>query len=210
MRQLTTMTIPTQDAKRSAPAVARNRDPILTVLQRVLPERGLVLEIASGTGEHAVHFAAGLPGLTWQPTDRGPEALASIDAWAAEAGAANLRPACVLDVTAQPWPVEQADAVVCINMIHIAPPAATEGLLRGAAAVLPEGAPLYLYGPFKVGGFHTADSNMAFEAWLKEQDPDYGLRNLEDVAELAAMLGFDAPETVQMPANNLSVIFRRR
>lgn len=210
MRQLTTMTIPTQDAKRSAPAVARNRDPILTVLQRVLPERGLVLEIASGTGEHAVHFAGGLPGLTWQPTDRGPEALASIDAWAAEAGAANLRPALVLDVTAQPWPVEQADAVVCINMIHIAPPAATEGLLRGAAAVLPEGAPLYLYGPFKVGGFHTADSNMAFEAWLKEQDPDYGLRNLEDVAELAAMLGFGEPETVQMPANNLSVIFRRR
>lgn len=210
MRQLTTMTSPTQDAKRSAPAVARNRDPILTVLQRVLPERGLVLEIASGTGEHAVHFAAGLPGLTWQPTDRGPEALASIDAWAAEAGAANLRPALVLDVTAQPWPVEQADAVVCINMIHIAPPAATEGLLRGAAAVLPEGAPLYLYGPFKVGGFHTADSNMAFEAWLKEQDPDFGLRNLEDVAELAAMLGFGEPETVQMPANNLSVIFRRR
>lgn len=211
MRQLTTMTSPTQDAKRSAPAVARNRDPILTVLKRTLPDAGLVIEVASGTGEHAAHFAPALPGLVWQPTDVDPTALPGIDAWAAETGAPNLRPALALDVMAeQPWPVERADAVVCINMIHIAPPAATEGLLRGAAAVLPEGAPLYLYGPFKVGGFHTADSNMAFEAWLKEQHPEYGLRNLEDVAELAAALGFAEPETLQMPANNLSVVFRRR
>lgn len=209
MRQLTTMTSPTQDAKRSAPAVARNREPILTVLKRTLPESGLVLEIASGTGEHAAYFAPALPGLAWQPTDRDAAALPGIDAWGAEAGGGRPRPALRLDVVEQPWPVDAADAVVCINMIHIAPPAATEGLLRGAAAVLPPGAPLYLYGPFKVGGFHTADSNMAFEAWLKEQNPDYGLRNLEEVAELAAMLGFSEPETVQMPANNLSVIFRR-
>lgn len=210
MRHLTTMTSPTQDARRSAPAVARNRDPILSVLQRALPGRGLVLEIASGTGEHAVHFAAALPHLEWQPTDRTPESLASIDAWAAAAAVPTVRPALHLDVTDHPWPVAEAAAVVCINMIHIAPPAATDGLLRGAAAVLPAGAPLVLYGPFKVGGFHTADSNMAFEAWLKDQNPEFGVRNLEDVADLAAVAGFAAPETVQMPANNLTVVFRRR
>ncbi|WP_343867749.1 DUF938 domain-containing protein [Caenispirillum bisanense] len=204
------MTSPTQDARRSAPAVARNRDPILSVLQRALPGRGLVLEIASGTGEHAVHFAAALPHLEWQPTDRTPESLASIDAWAAAAAVPTVRPALHLDVTDHPWPVAEAAAVVCINMIHIAPPAATDGLLRGAAAVLPAGAPLVLYGPFKVGGFHTADSNMAFEAWLKDQNPEFGVRNLEDVADLAAVAGFAAPETVQMPANNLTVVFRRR
>ncbi|GAA0589567.1 DUF938 domain-containing protein [Caenispirillum bisanense] len=190
--------------------MARNRDPILSVLQRALPGRGLVLEIASGTGEHAVHFAAALPHLEWQPTDRTPESLASIDAWAAAAAVPTVRPALHLDVTDHPWPVAEAAAVVCINMIHIAPPAATDGLLRGAAAVLPAGAPLVLYGPFKVGGFHTADSNMAFEAWLKDQNPEFGVRNLEDVADLAAVAGFAAPETVQMPANNLTVVFRRR
>lgn len=210
MRHLTTMSSPTQDAKRSAPAVARNRDPILSVLRRVLPDRGLVLEIASGTGEHAAHFASALPSLDWQPTDRTPEALASIDAWAAETLAPGLWPAMLLDVTDHPWPVDTAAAVVCINMIHIAPPAATDGLLRGASALLPAGAPLVLYGPFKVGGFHTADSNMAFEAWLKDQNPEFGVRDLDDVADLAAAAGFGPPETVQMPANNLTVVFRRR
>lgn len=191
--------------------MARNREPILTVLKRVLPPTGLVLEVASGTGEHAAFIARALPGLAWQPSDPDPDSRASIDAWAAEANAAgaSVRPALEIDVTRQPWPVTRAEAVVAINMIHISPPAATPGLLKGAAALLPPGAPLYLYGPFKVGGFHTADSNMAFEGWLKSQNPDWGVRNLDDVAELARAAGFGEPETVQMPANNLSVIFRR-
>lgn len=203
------MTSPSQDARRSAPATERNREPILSILQRVLPERGLVLEIASGTGEHAVFFSRALPGLTWQPTDVDESARASIDAWAATEGPETLRPALPLDVTATPWPVAAADAVVCINMIHISPPACTPALLSGAAAVLPAGAPLVLYGPFRVGGEHTSESNAAFEDWLKAQDPSFGIRNLDDVAEMAVAEGFAAPETVQMPANNLTVIFRR-
>ncbi|WP_404382220.1 DUF938 domain-containing protein [Caenispirillum salinarum] len=203
------MTAPSQDARRSAPATARNREPILSVLQRALPARGLVLEIASGTGEHAVFFSRALPGLTWQPTDVDDGARASIDAWAAAEGPDTLRPAVALDVTARPWPVAAADAVVCINMVHISPPECTPALLEGAAAVLPEGAPLVLYGPFRIGGAHTSESNAAFDDWLKAQDPSFGIRNLDDVAALAAEHGFGPPETIQMPANNLTVVFRR-
>lgn len=204
------MTKPSQDNRRSAPATARNRDSILSVLRRVLPERGHVLEIASGTGEHAVYFSRALPGLTWQPTDMDPAACASIDAWAAAEGPEGLRPALMLDVTIRPWPVETADAMVCINMLHISPPECTPALLSGAAAALPKGAPLVVYGPFRVGGIHTSESNAVFEAWLKSRNPSFGVRNLEDVVHMAEVAGFGPPEVVEMPANNLTLVFRRQ
>jgi SAM-dependent methyltransferase len=169
----------------------------------------MVLEIASGTGEHAVQFASALPELTFQPTDPDPGALTSIDAWAADAGSANLLPALRLDAAADPWPVMQADAIVCINMIHIAPWDAALGLLRGAAAILPPGAPLILYGPYRRDGRHTAPSNEAFDADLRARDPAWGVRDLEAVTEAARARGFTGPEIRQMPANNLMLLFRR-
>lgn len=193
----------------TAPAVARNRDPILAVLQRVLPIRGTVLEIASGTGEHAVHFAAGLSHLTWQPTDPNAEALQSIAAHRASANLPNLLPPLELDASTSRWPLDRADAVVCINMIHIAPWAAAEGLMAGAGRVLAPGGVLYLYGPFKENGGHTAPSNAAFDASLRAQDPQWGVRDLDDVSALARRHGLDLVERVAMPANNLSVVFRR-
>jgi hypothetical protein len=199
------------DPRRSAPAALRNRDAILAVLRRHLPARGLVLEVASGTGEHAVHLAAALPGLVFQPTDPDPASRGSIDAWAREAGLANLRPALALDAMAPPdsWPVAQADAVVCINMVHIAPWEATIGLLRGAVAVLAAvGAPLLLYGPFRRDGAHTAPSNAAFDAALRAENPAWGVRDLETVAEAAAAAGFGPPAVEAMPANNLTLVFR--
>ena len=195
-----------QDARRSAPAVARNRDPILAVLRRCLPPRGLVLEVASGTGEHIAHFARALPRLDFQPSEADAGRRASIDAWSA--GLANIRAAIALDAAAD-WPVRAADAVQCINMIHIAPWQAAEGLVRGAGRVLPQGGLLYLYGPFRVGGAHTAPSNAAFDADLRATDPRWGVRDLEAMAELAARQGFGPPEVEAMPANNLSVMFRR-
>jgi len=191
------------------PHVARNREPILAVLRRVLPPQGFVLEIASGSGEHAVYLAKALPSLTWQPTDPDDEALASIAAHRADAAAPNLLPPLSLDVTAQTWPVAYADAIVCCNMIHIAPWAACEGLIAGAARVLPAGGILYLYGPYKVGGRHTAPSNAAFDADLRARNPAWGIRDLGDVTALAESHGLIRTETVEMPANNLSVIFRR-
>jgi SAM-dependent methyltransferase len=198
-----------QDARRHAPATARNRDPILAVLRRHLPENGLLLEVSAGTGEHAVHFATAFPALVWQPTDPDPGARASIAAWAREAKLNTLRPPLALDAAAEDWPVARADAVLCINMIHIAPWAAGLGLLRGAARILPPGGPLILYGPYKQGGAHTAPSNAAFDAGLRAQDPSWGVRDLETVATEAAAAGFGAPEVVEMPANNLMLIFRR-
>ena len=202
---------PEHDARREAPAVARNRDPILAVLRRHLPARGLVLEVASGTGEHAVHFAAALPALVFQPSDPDPEARASADAWARASGLTNLHPALALDAAAAPeaWPVQRADAVLCINMVHIAPWAAALGLIRGAARVLPPGGPLALYGPFRREGRHTAPGNAAFDAALRAEDPAWGLRDLEAVAEEAAGQGFGPPVVEAMPANNLTVVFRR-
>jgi hypothetical protein len=194
----------------SAPAVARNRDPILAVLRRVLPTTGLVLEVASGTGEHAVHFAAALPDIIWQPTDRDGMALRSIAAWHTSANLPNLLPPLELDATSPVWPVDRADAVVCINMIHISPWRATEGLMAGAARMLATGGVLYLYGPFMEGGRHTAPSNEAFDASLRAGDPDWGVRNLDDVCSLAAQHGLDFMERVTMPANNLSVVLARR
>lgn len=199
------------DPRRFSPSAARNRDPILAVLRAHLPQRGLVLEVASGSGEHIVHLAAALgDDLTFQPTDADASARASIDAWAREMQCRNVLPALALDATRLPWPVAAADAVICINMIHIAPWEATLGLMRGAASVLAEGGLLYLYGPFTVDGAHTAESNAAFDASLRERDASWGVRDLAAVTEAARAAGFAAPEVVPMPANNLSLLFRRR
>jgi len=189
--------------------VTRNRGPILDVLKRVLPPAGLVIEIASGSGEHAVFFAKALAGMSWQPTDIDAGALASIAAHRAATGAANLLAPLRLDTTAEPWPVAHADAVVCNNMIHISPWAVTEALIRGAARILPTGGILYLYGPYKIDGRHTAPSNEDFHASLRARNPAWGIRDLGEVTDLAARHGFALVETVPMPANNLSVIFRR-
>ena len=197
------------DARLYAPATQRNRDVILDVLRQTLPATGLVLEIASGSGEHAIHFAQALPGLTFQPTDPTPEALTSIQAWRTETKIANLRPPLWLDVTQHPWPLAAADAVLCINMIHISPWAATLALMRGAAQILPAGAPLYLYGPYRRDGAHTAPSNADFDASLKSRDPAWGVRDLEAVADAARAAGFSTPAITPMPANNLSLVFRR-
>ena len=195
---------------RTAPATARNRDPILTVLRRVLPQAGTVLEIASGTGEHAIYFAAALPHLAWQPTDRDPAALASIAAHREMARTPNVLPPLALDVCELPWPVSRMEAVVCINMIHISPWRSAECLISGAAELLAPGAMLFLYGPYMEDGRHTAPSNAAFDASLRAQNPDWGVRDLGDVRKLADEHGFDFVERVAMPANNLSVVFRRR
>jgi len=192
-----------------AAATERNRGPILDVLRRVLPPAGLVLEIASGTGQHAAFFAAALPDLRWQPSDATERMLESIRAWGAAAGAGNLAPPVLLDVEREPWPIEQADAVVNINMLHIAPWSAAEALFRGAARRLPAGGVLFLYGPFKRGGQHTAESNQRFDERLRGDDSRWGVRDLDDVAALAASAGFGAPQIVPMPANNLSLVFRR-
>ncbi|WP_424135676.1 DUF938 domain-containing protein [Roseomonas chloroacetimidivorans] len=195
-------------ARRHAPAAARNRDPILAVLRRWLPPKGLVLEVASGSGEHAVHFAGALPHLEFQPTDPDPGALASIDAWVAGEGRGNIRPALRLDAEGEEWPVTRADAVLCINMIHIAPWAATLGLLRGAAARLPTGGPLILYGPYRREGRHTAPSNADFDEDLRRRNPEWGVRDLEAVADAAAACGFEGAGIQEMPANNLMLRFR--
>jgi SAM-dependent methyltransferase len=194
----------------SSPATARNRDPILAVLRTCLPETGLVLEIAAGAGEHAVHMARALPGLSWLPTDPDPASLASIEAHRAQARAANLLPALTLDA-ADPatWPVPSADAVVCINMVHISPWAATEGLMAGAGRVLPRGGVLYLYGPYREAGVPTASSNEAFDASLKARNPAWGLRTREAVADEAAGNGLVLADRIEMPANNLSLVFRK-
>lgn len=197
------------DDRRSAAHVARNAEPIAAVLRDVLPGHGLVLEVASGTGEHAVHFARAFPKLLWQPSDPEPAALRSIEAWRAEAGLFNLLPAVSLDARAAEWPVSNADAIVAINMVHISPWSATTGLMRGAGRLLAPGAPLYLYGPYRRAGTETAPSNEAFDESLKARDPEWGLRDLEAVAEAAAAHGFALERVVAMPANNLSVILRK-
>lgn len=198
------------EAARTAPAVARNRGPILAVLRRVLPERGTVLEIASGTGEHAVHFATALPGLLWQPSDRDQDSLASIAAHRAAAGLPNLQSPLELDAAATSWPLGRADALLSINMLHIAPWAAAQGLMAGAGRVLAPGGVLYLYGPYKEGGSHTAPSNAVFDESLRARNPAWGVRDVAEVTQLAAGAGLDFVETVAMPANNLSLVFRRR
>lgn len=195
--------------RREAPAAARNRQPILEVLQPRLPATGLVLEIASGTGEHVVHYAAARPELTFQPSDPDADARASIDDWAQTLGLKNVLPAIEIDVTRTSWPLECADAVLCCNMIHIAPWEATVGLVNGAARLLSRGGLFYLYGPYRRGGRHTAPSNEAFDIDLRRRNPAWGVRDLETVIDLARTHGFSAPDIVEMPANNLSVLFNR-
>jgi len=231
----------TDDHRLYAPATARNRDPIRDVLMDVLPPTGLVLEVASGSGEHAVHLATAFPHLIFQPSDPSETARRSIAAWIAETGLGNLRQPIELDArlsgdetvhagtagaettdtgttdtgttgaetARKTWAIDAADALLCINMIHISPWPATIGLILRAAAILPPGAPLYLYGPYKQGGQHTAPSNAAFDASLRARNDAWGVRDLEAVAALAAAAGFSEPQVIEMPANNLSVIFRR-
>jgi SAM-dependent methyltransferase len=195
------------DQRLFAPATQRNRDAILAVLREVLPATGLVLEIASGSGEHALHFASALPGLAFQPSDPSPEALESIKAWTQ--GAQNIRPPLLIDAAADDWPVAHADAILCINMIHIAPWTATQGLVRQAGRILKAGAPLYLYGPYRRPGRALEPSNAAFDASLRSRNPDWGLRDLDEVAALVGEAGFSVPEIIEMPANNLSLVFRK-
>ena len=195
------------DARLFAPATQRNREPILEVLSRILPTEGTVLEVASGTGEHGAWFAQQLRPLAWQPSDPDPVMRRSI---AAHGHAiATLREPLDLDVTRHPWPLETAQAVVCVNLLHIAPWAAAEGLMAGAGQVLSDGKPLYLYGPYRRGGRHTAPSNEAFDRSLRSENPDWGVRDLEAVTELAASHGLGLAEVVEMPANNLSVVLAK-
>jgi cyclopropane fatty-acyl-phospholipid synthase-like methyltransferase len=195
-------------SRRHAPATARNRDAILAVLKRVLPAQGKVLEIASGTGEHVVHFAAALPGLTFQPSDLDEAALGSIAAWIAEAGLNNVQPPLRLDATQDVWP-DTVDAIFSANMIHIAPWEAALGLFRGAGRALRSGGVLVIYGPFRMGGAHTAPSNQAFDEELRARDPRWGVRDLEALQAVAAEHGLALEERVPMPANNQTLIFRR-
>lgn len=197
------------DPRRSAPHVARNAGPIADVLRGILPERGLVLEMASGSGEHVLHFARQYPKLLWQPSDPDPVAIRSIEAWRAEAGLFNLLPAIALDARAAQWPVARADAILAINMVHISPWAATAGLMRGAARLLGEGAPLYLYGAYRQTGVETAPSNEAFDESLRARDPEWGLRDLDAVVAEAEKNGFRLDGVTPMPANNLSVVLRK-
>lgn len=199
----------TASGKWSSPSAERNKGPILDVLARVLPRRGLVLEIASGTGQHVVHFAKALPDLTWQPSDPDAELRESIVLRAREEQVANVRLPIDLDVTRRPWPLERADAVVAINMIHVAPWSATLALFEGAKALLSPEHVLFLYGPYRRGGHHTSESNALFDRDLRIRDPEWGLRDLETVAGVAAGAGFVLAETVEMPANNLTLVFKR-
>ena len=203
------MTNTEPDRRLRAPAASRNRDPILAVLRRVLPARGTVLEVAAGSGEHALYFAAALTSLAWQPTDADPEAVASIAAWRSAEGSANLREPFLLDATAGEWPVAAVDAVFSANMIHIAPWAACLGLLAGAGRHLVDGGVLVTYGPYRIGGAHTAPSNEAFDRDLRRRDAEWGVRDLESVVDAAARCGLRLEETVAMPANNQTLVFRK-
>jgi hypothetical protein len=200
---------PAAGPRRSAAAALRNREPIAEVLAEWLPKRGLVLEIASGTGEHCAWFAERFPGLEWQPSDIHADALASIASWRDEAGLPNLRAPMIIDAAAPEWPVEGADAVLNINMVHISPWAAALGLLNGATRLLPRGGPLILYGPWLSDSIETAPSNLAFDSNLKARDPGWGLRNLEDFAAEAGQRGLRLIEVRSMPANNLMLLFQK-
>lgn len=198
------------DARKYAPAAARNIDVIIEVLGPHLPKQGVVLEIASGSGEHITRLAEAYPALTFQPSDLDTESRASVDAWTSHLGLENVSPAISIDASKSFQPVTHAATVMCINMIHIAPWNAAVGLIGNAGRVLTPGGLFYLYGPFKKGGAHTAPSNAAFDESLRARDPSWGVRDLEDVTDLAASHGFGAPEIVAMPANNLSLLFTRR
>lgn len=193
----------------TSPSAERNRGPIADVLLQVLPKMGLVLEIGSGTGEHVVHFARAMPSLTWQPSEQDADCLRSIQGWLALEKLLNVRPAVRLEVHEARWPIEFADAILAINMLHIAPWSATQGLMRGAGAILTAGGLLCLYGPFKMLGRHTSASNRAFHAQLQATDPSWGVRDLDEVAQEARAVGLELTRTFEMPSNNLSVVFRK-
>ena len=198
------------DSRQYAPAAERNRDPILAVLRQVLPASGLVLEVASGTGEHVTHFAAALPDLVWQPSDLDAGSRASIAAWTAHAGLTNVRAPLALDVEHAPWGVDTAQALICINMIHISPWTATQALFDNAARLLSSGGVMYLYGPYRRHGAHTAPSNEAFDQQLRNRNPAFGVRNMEAVVALGETQGFVCREPIAMPANNFSLVFTKR
>lgn len=194
----------------SSPAARRNREPIADVLRNALPEQGTVLELASGTGEHAAYLAEQFPKLRWQPSDPDREALAAIEAWREHAPLDNFAPPLRIDAEEQPWPVSRADAILCINMVHISRWQATQGLMRGAAQLLPAGAPLILYGPYLREGVPTAPSNLAFDQSLRARNPEWGLRDVAAVTTEAETQGLRFERLVEMPANNLMLVFRRR
>ncbi len=196
------------EARLYAPAAARNRDAIAAILADELPRAGRVLEIASGSGEHVVHFARLFPALDWQPSDPDPVARASIIAWTQECALSNIAPPVALDAAVASWPVEHVEAVLCINMVHISPWESTLGLFAGAARLLPQGGPLILYGPFLWDGMETAPSNLAFDTQLRARDARYGLRSVEQLDEVAAQQGLWRTALHQMPANNLMLIYR--
>jgi SAM-dependent methyltransferase len=205
------MTDPNPPAPRQhAPAAERNREPILAVLHEVLPATGLVLEIASGTGQHVIHFAAALPQLDWQPSDPDAEARGSIAAWTAQSGLANVRAPLDLNVERTPWGIDAAAALLCINMVHISPWTATQALFDGASRVLGSGGVLYLYGPYRRHGSHTSPGNEAFDQQLRNRNPAWGLRDMESVVALGEAHGFACGEPVAMPANNFSLVFTKR
>ena len=195
--------------KRHAPATVRNRDAIAAVLADWLPPSGRVLEVASGSGEHIVHFAAAFSHLEWQPSDPDPAALTSIAAWTGEASLANVAPPLALDAASSGWPIERAEAILCINMVHISPWAATVGLFAGAARLLSARAPLILYGPYVEPDVPTADSNRAFDASLRARNAAWGLRDTAAIKGAAAGAGLDFIERRAMPANNLMLLFNR-
>ena len=197
------------EARRHAPATLRNRDAIIDVLRDHLPATGNVLEIASGSGEHIVHFAEAFPQIAWQPSDREPAALHSIAAWAADAALANVLSPLLIDVEQPEWPIAHVDGIVCINMVHISPWSATQALFAQASARLSVPAPLYLYGPFIRHDVTTSDSNLEFDASLKQRNPAWGLRDVAQVDEIAQQCGFSRTALTEMPANNLSLVYRR-
>lgn len=198
------------DVRQHSPSVARNREPILAVLQRVLPADARVLELASGTGEHAVFFAGAMPGVTWQTSDPDLAVHASIAAWIEAEGAANVLAPRAIDVSAAEWDVQGSfDTLVAINMIHISPWEATLGLMAGAGRLLRPGGVLFTYGAYKRGGQHTAPSNETFDQWLKERDPGFGVRDLEAIEAAAKAEGLALKEIIEMPANNFALVFAR-
>lgn len=199
-----------EDRRMFSPSAARNSAPVLAMLERVLPARGLVLEIGCGTGEHAVCFAEAMPALTWQPSDPDPDSRMSTASWTRLKALSNVLPPLDIDVSAEAWSHGQAvplDAIVSLNMVHIAPWTATLGLFAGAGRLLRPGGVLVLYGPFMRDGVHTAASNAAFDASLKSRDPSWGLRDIADLARVAEAAGLELREIVDMPANNMSLVF---
>ena len=202
--------MPDQDPRLSSPAALRNRGPIADLLRPLLPESGTVLELASGSGEHVIHFASLFPQLVWQPSDPSPEARASIEQWVESESLTNVLPPLDIDASSETWPLKRADAMIAINMVHISPWPATQGLLAGAGRLLPAGAPLILYGPYRREGQPLVPSNVEFDASLRARNPAWGIRLLEDVASLAEQSGLSLTSATELPANNLGVVFTRQ